>query len=369
MKTNYFKNLDGFRFICFLSVFLFHSFHTGSSTIKNSAIYNAVKIETFNNGNIGVYFFFVLSGFLITYLALIEKNEKGNIHVFKFWMRRILRIWPLYFICLVIGFFLYPILKSYTGETSVETANIYYYISFWSNFDMIKNGLPDASILGALWSIAVEEQFYLIWPIFLYFTPIKKFWIVPSFFIGLSFVFRMYNANYNAIEYHTLSCIGDLSIGALIAWLVFSKTSFISYIERLSISLIYSVYSFAILLFFFRDDLGAFLPSYRIIDRTVFSIIGGFIILEQTFANNSFFKFSNLKRMSSLGKYTYGMYCLQFVGILIVLKTAKIIGVSDSFSKVMLIDPILSLLVIIGLAYLSYHVFEKHFLKLKEKFK
>jgi peptidoglycan/LPS O-acetylase OafA/YrhL len=104
-------------------------------------------------------------------------------------------------------------------------------------------------------------------------------------------------------------------------------------------------------------------------DRTVFSLIGGFIILEQTFANNSFFKFANLKRVSYLGKYTYGMYCLQFVGILIVLKTAKIIGFSDSLSKVMLIDPIFSLLVVIGLAYLSYHVFEKHFLKFKEKFK
>lgn len=369
MKINYFKNLDGFRFICFLSVFLFHSFHTDSSAIKKSAIYNAIKIETFNNGNIGVYFFFVLSGFLITYLALKEKNEKGNIHVFNFWMRRILRIWPLYFICLVIGFFGYPILKSFTGEMSSETANIYYYISFWSNFDIIKNGLPDASILGALWSIAIEEQFYLIWPIFLYFTPIKKFWVIPSFFIVSSIVFRVYNANYNAIEFHTLSCIGDLSIGALIAWLVFSKTSFINYIERLSAPLIYTVYIFTILLFFFRDDLGAFLPSYRLIDRTVFSIIGGFIILEQTFANNSFFKFANLKRISSLGKYTYGMYCLQFVGILIVLKTAKIIGVSDSFSKVMVIDPILSLLVVIGLAYLSYQVIEKHFLKLKENFK
>ena len=369
MKLNYFKNLDGFRFFCFLLVFLFHSFHTDSSAIKNSAIYNAVKIETFNNGNIGVYFFFVLSGFLITYLALQEKNEKGNIHVFKFWMRRILRIWPLYFICLVIGFIGCPLLKSYTGETSLETANIYYYISFWSNFDMIKNGLPDASILGALWSIAVEEQFYLIWPIFLYLTPIKKFWIVPSLFIGLSLVFRIYNTNYNAIEYHTLSCIGDLSIGALIAWLVFSKESFTNYIERLSTPFIYSIYSLLILLFVFRDDLGAFLPSYRIMDRTVFSLIGGFIILEQTFANNSFFKFANLKRVSYLGKYTYGMYCLQFVGILIVLKTAKIIGFLDSLSKVMLFDPIISLLVIIGLAYVSYHVFEKHFLKLKEKFK
>lgn len=369
MKLNYFKNLDGFRFFCFLLVFLFHSFHSDSSAIKNSAIYNAVKIETFNNGNIGVYFFFVLSGFLITYLALQEKKEKGNIHVFKFWMRRILRIWPLYFICLVIGFIGYPLLKSYTGETSLETANIYYYISFWSNFDMIKNGLPDASILGALWSIAVEEQFYLIWPIFLYFTPIKKFWIVPSFFIGLSLVFRMYNTNYNAIEYHTLSCIGDLSIGALIAWLVFSKESFTTYLERLSTPFIYSVYSSFILLFVFRDDLSALLPSFRLIDRTIFSLIGGFIILEQTFAKNSFYKFANLKRISSLGKYTYGMYCLQFVGILIVLKTAKIIGFSDSLSKVMLIDPIFSLLVVIGLAYLSYHVFEKHFLKLKEKFK
>ena len=57
------------------------------------------------------------------------------------------------------------------------------------------------------------------------------------------------------------------------------------------------------------------------------------------------------------------------VGILIVLKTAKIIGFNDSLLKVILIDPFISLLVVIGLAYLSYHVFEKHFLKLKEKFK
>lgn len=369
MKINYFKNLDGFRFICFLLVFLFHSFHTDLKVIKDSTIYTLVKKEICNNGNVGVYFFFVLSGFLITYLALNERLENGTINVLKFWMRRILRIWPLYFVCLIIGFFGFPLLKSISGEINVETANIYYYISFWSNFDLIKNGLPDASILGALWSIAVEEQFYLMWPIFILIMPNKQFWIVPGVFILSSIFFRIYNPSYNVIEYHTLSCMGDLSIGALIAWLIINKPAMVSKIERLSIRMIGSIYLILLFLFVFRDNIAAFCPNYRIVDRTIFSLFGGFIILEQTFAHNSIFKFSNHTYLTALGKYTYGMYSLQFVGILILLKSATYLGYSDTFLKVMVIDPLVSLIVVIGLSYLSYHLFEKHFLKLKEKFK
>lgn len=64
------------------------------------------------------------------------------------------------------------------GQTPNETAHIFYYLTFLNNFDFIKNGLPDSSNLGVLWSIAIEEQFYFIWPIILSFIPIKKMWIV-----------------------------------------------------------------------------------------------------------------------------------------------------------------------------------------------
>ncbi|GIV43810.1 MAG: hypothetical protein KatS3mg035_0933 [Bacteroidia bacterium] len=101
----YFENLDGLRFLCFLSVFFFHSFHTDFDYIKTNYIYHFIKRDLFGNGNLGVNFFFVLSGFLITYLLIEEKKLNGKINILKFWIRRILRIWPLFYLCVIIGFF------------------------------------------------------------------------------------------------------------------------------------------------------------------------------------------------------------------------------------------------------------------------
>src|SRR5215210_6286731 len=104
----FFENLDGLRFFCFLSVFLFHSFHTENPDISSSPVYRLFKHSLFGNGNLGVNFFFVLSGFLITYLLIEEKKLTGKIHIGNFWIRRILRIWPLYFACVLIGFVFFP---------------------------------------------------------------------------------------------------------------------------------------------------------------------------------------------------------------------------------------------------------------------
>ena len=91
-KHLYFENLDGLRFLCFLSVFFFHSFYTEFDEIKNIPLYHFLKRDVFGNGYIGVKFFFVLSGFLITFLLIEEKKLNGQINVKKFWIRRILRI-------------------------------------------------------------------------------------------------------------------------------------------------------------------------------------------------------------------------------------------------------------------------------------
>jgi peptidoglycan/LPS O-acetylase OafA/YrhL len=166
-KKVYFENLDGLRFLCFLSVFFFHSFHTDYASIQSSNLYHFIRRDLFGNGNLGVNFFFVLSGFLITYLLIEEKRLNGQIDIKKFWIRRILRIWPLFYFCVVFGFYIFPFLKTAFGQHPNETASIGYYLTFTNNFDFIKKGLPDASILGVLWSVAIEEQFYFVWPIVL----------------------------------------------------------------------------------------------------------------------------------------------------------------------------------------------------------
>ncbi|MFT5306585.1 MAG: peptidoglycan/LPS O-acetylase OafA/YrhL, partial [Chitinophagales bacterium] len=189
-KRIYFENLDGLRFLCFLSVFFFHSFHTEYEAISGSAIYHFFKVDIFGNGNIGVNFFFVLSGFLITFLLIEEKKLNGQINLKKFWIRRMLRIWPLFYFCVLFGFYIFPILKTMFGQVPNETANIGYYLLFLNNFDFINNGIPDSSMLGLLWSVAIEEQFYLVWPIILFLLPIKRYWMAFVAIIGVSLVFR-----------------------------------------------------------------------------------------------------------------------------------------------------------------------------------
>lgn len=366
-KKVFFPNLDGLRFFCFLSVFFFHSFHTEFQSIKNTSNYIFIKKGLFGNGNIGVNFFFVLSGFLITYLLIEEKNIKGKIDIPKFWLRRILRIWPLYFFCVFFGFVAFPIIKSYFGQVPNETADPIYYITFLNNFDFIHKGLPDSSVLGVLWSIAIEEQFYFIWPILLFILPVKHY---PKIFIAIivgSLIFRAFFMDPMIYEYHTLSCIGDLTIGALGAYFcrIDKFKIWITELKRVYILLVYVIF---FIIFFFREQLFYSNEYIRIVERSFIACIILMIILEQNFSKNSFFKMSKLKFLSKLGTISYGLYCLHFIGILITITLSKKFHLNENIWNVIFLETAVALSITIVISLLSYKFFESPFLKLKEKF-
>lgn len=365
----YFENLDGLRFLCFLSVFFFHSFHTEYDYISNSQVYNFIAKDIFGNGNLGVNFFFVLSGFLITYLLIQEKKLNGQINLKKFWMRRILRIWPLFYFAVVFGFVAFPLLKSAFGQAPNETATPLYYIFFLNNFDLINNGLPDASILSILWSVAIEEQFYFIWPIILFVLPINKYWIAFSVIIISSLVFRALNDTLILHEFHTLSCIGDMAIGAMGAWLIIINEKFrriISNLKSYQISVIYLAF---LGVFFFRDEVLLDNYTIRIFERVIIAFIILLIILEQSYSKKSLFKISNFKAISKLGLITYGLYCLHFIGILTTTTFTNRLGLNTHLWQVLLIDTTLALSITIILSKVSFKFYEKPFLRLKEKFR
>jgi peptidoglycan/LPS O-acetylase OafA/YrhL len=110
----------------------------------------------------------VLSGFLITYLLFVEKETTGVIRIKEFYMRRILRIWPLYFLIFILGFFVLPNFSLFDVRVQSRAFELYY----WENFFLFLFFLPNLAFsmflavpnIGQLWSIGVEEQFYLIWP-------------------------------------------------------------------------------------------------------------------------------------------------------------------------------------------------------------
>ena len=364
----YFENLDGLRFFCFLSVFLFHSFETDDPSIKSNAMFHFIKVSLFGNGFLGVNFFFVLSGFLITYLLIKEKKANNNIHIVNFWIRRILRIWPLYFACVFYGFIIFPYTKILAGGVPSETANLWYYLGFISNFDYIQKGLPDAKGLGVLWSVAIEEQFYLAWPVILSFFRVKRFWVPLLFILSGSLVFRAVNDVPILHEMHTLSCIGDMALGGLGAWLILESASFKNKIQQLPRWSILIIYAAFVVVFLFRDEL--LLSSYtlRVIERLIISSLMLLIILEQCYARHSFYKMGNLKLPTRLGVITYGLYCLHFITISLTLGLTKLAGLNKNIWQVIFLETIMALVITVGVSVLSYRILEKPFLRLKDKF-
>lgn len=362
----YFENLNGLRFVCFVSVFLFHSFHSDFDYIKDNPLYGFVKYGLFKNGNLGVNFFFVLSGFLITFLLLKEREYYGRIDVISFWKRRIFRIWPLFYFCVFFGFVIFPLLKSFFGQVSNETADPIYYITFLNNFDFIRKGLPDASILGVLWSIAIEEQFYVVWPILIYVLPAKLYPYLFALIILISLVSRYFHDSNVFFEYHTLSCMGDLAVGGFGAWLAQSDR-FVLWIKNLKRIWVIALYFIVIFIFFFRDDLFFLTYPIRVVERMMIAIIFLIVILEQNYCDKSLFKMKNMKLFSRLGVITYGLYCLHFIGILTTTTLTSRLGLNIHLWQVVFLETSVALLITLIIGWLSYRYYELPFLKINNR--
>jgi peptidoglycan/LPS O-acetylase OafA/YrhL len=152
----YRPELDVLRFVAFLMVYLTHTIQV----VPGSPHW---VIALSNATGFGVPIFFALSAYLITELLMIEKRRSGTVDLPAFYVRRCLRIWPLYFLLLFLGF---ALSRASSEEISVSALLAYlFFVGNW--YTSFHDFLPHA--IGPLWSIPVEEQFYLFWPIFVRF--------------------------------------------------------------------------------------------------------------------------------------------------------------------------------------------------------
>lgn len=362
-KGVYFPNLDGLRFFCFLSVFLYHSFYTTDKALMATPAYHSVKYFLFANGNLGVNFFFVLSGFLITYLLLNERRETGKIDLPRFYLRRVLRIWPLFFLCIGIGFIVYPLIK----PGMHETADWRMYVSFLNNFDVIHRGLPASSMLCVLWSVAIEEQFYLVWPVLLAVCPRRYYGWLFALIIGGSAVFRgLFAGNYAMQEFHTLSAISDMAIGGAAAWLSFEPPAFLVRLKTVNRFFIVALYAAVITVYLWREQLFPGVGG-AVAGRAVIALLFALVICEQNGAEHSLFKLSSLRTITRLGIITYGMYCLHTIAVLLVPRITSHFFANAGMG-VLWLNALLALLLTIVISALSYRLYERPFLRLKKKF-
>jgi peptidoglycan/LPS O-acetylase OafA/YrhL len=158
-----------------------------------------------------------------------------------------------------------------------------------------------------------------------------------------------------------------MAIGALGAWLMIVSQKFKTFIENLSRVQIATIFILFFIIYFFRAQLLYSSHEVRIFERLFIAIVIILIILEQSFAKNSFFKMSQFKTISKLGIITYGLYCLHFIGILVTLTITRKLAINTHLWQVLIIDTTLSFALSILIGKLSYKYFETPFLKLKEK--
>lgn len=375
-KKQYFESLDGLRTLSFLFVFFSHAFVSELvNSLPSSNIFsNIATTFFFRSGGEGVSIFFVISGFLISYLLFKEESLTGVISLKKFYLRRVFRIWPLFYLVVLYALFLYPLLTKIIGIEHVQNGSILLNLLCLNNFDLLNlvqnNNVGFNPQLQITWSVAIEEQFYLIWPlIFMAIRTIKlRNFIFPLFLI-LSFVFRMLNHDNHMVNYfHTFAVFGDLVLGGWIGFLVFYNDSFRKIFVNMRNNLRSVFYIIGILIFSCRPYLME-LIEYDFLFRYITIIFYSFVILDQCFNKSNWLKLSNLKILTSLGKYTYGLYLLHPIAILFLKHVFDFYNLNYFNSwYVAILLCVVSFIFTLLMAILSYKYFESYFLKIKSKY-
>jgi peptidoglycan/LPS O-acetylase OafA/YrhL len=189
--------------------------------LHNSDRYSSLHLHLVSdNGWMGVDLFFVLSGFLITGILLDTKQSEGYFR--NFYARRCLRIWPLYYSLLLFMFVIVPLVRPSEAHAVFEARSSpwWAYPIFLQNF-LIPIPTMATGALGVTWSLAVEEQFYLVWPLVVRFCTQAQLRAIAIAVICISPVLRFYLSLHQVIIYSNTFCrLDGLMAGALLALVI-----------------------------------------------------------------------------------------------------------------------------------------------------
>lgn len=367
MSKIYFKGLNGIRFIAAFLVILHHIEFLKSC--YNFPHYD--DLAFFQAGVQGVFCFFVLSGFLITYLLLEEERDMGKININNFYIRRILRIWPLYYLMVIIGLFIAPLfipdsyfLKDWNKD-------------FWERLGLYVIFLPNFSYVfykfalyaSHLWSIGVEEQFYVIWPVLLKKTRnvlMPTLIVIVFIFTFLKLVLLYINTHFfpsTAFTHLTSALItlkfNYMAIGAIGAVMYYQKERYQRILTIIFSKIIQCItYLLLIILLFYG------FPEFylnEIVTGSMFLIA----ILNVSLNPNSILKLEN-PVLNYLGKISYGIYVYHMIIIGICIKLWYFVFPINNSIVLFLLMYVCSIGLTILIATLSYKYLETPFLKLKD---
>ncbi|MFT3949706.1 MAG: acyltransferase [Agriterribacter sp.] len=366
-KQIFFPGLNGLRFFAALFVLVTHL-----ELFKHLNGYpnNWSSPVILSLGSIGVDLFFVLSGFLITYLLLIEKDSTAKILLKQFYIRRILRIWPLYFFIVFLTFLIIPLFPVFPFSQGVRAnyfEKLILYILMLPNVALAL--FPGISYATMAWSVGVEEQFYLFWPLLIKKTKRLMFVIlsVVIFFSVLKFI-MFFLIHWHATKDFTkwkdlivMTRIECMTLGGLGAYMLFYK-------KCTWLNVIYSpLYQWVCFLGFIPATYILIWLNLDDIKHWVYSLLFLGIILNVA-SNPKVVINLETPVLNKLGKISYGIYMYQYFAIVISL---SIIKQFISVSNIFLFNIIyygMSFVITILISQLSYTFLELRFIKMKPKF-
>jgi len=353
--SGYIPALDGLRFIAFFLVYMHHSFYTR---------YDALSVF---QGNMwfGVELFFLLSGYLITRLLLAEKRDTGTISWKRYGMRRILRIWPLYFVMVL--------LFSATGWFNYEDNYLPHFLSFitfTNNIHSAFSGWPNTPVISPLWTISSEEQFYLTLPLLAgaavasrrYFAAIALAWLTVALVFRVVLVLE--GVPYPAIWVFTPAKPEALLAG--VAFAVFEKELLAFRFKWLAMALIAAV---SIWILFFTGLLWEpglhqtwlYFGSAGLALAMLWAVLSAPLIAAPL----------AWKPIAYLGRISFGLYVFHRLSMYLSLKLIpqiydRDLALTDTWIWTQ--GFVIVFVATVGFAALSYQFLEKPFLKLKTRF-
>lgn len=344
--------LDGLRAFAILIVLVGHSSH-------GIAILGALEEYAF----LGVDLFFVLSGFLITGILLDQKGTKS--YFLNFYARRGLRIWPLYYAFLVLVFVLGP----HIPGTPVLPSNIRweYFAAYLQNVAFNTRGEMGSFTLAITWSLAIEEQFYLIWPMVVHVTGRRTFRNVAISVLFLSALYRLVMfATGNPSFIKTLARADELAIGALIAYWLRSPDFCWGNLRKLSAAMVLLGCCGTVAL--------QFLPvAKELFECSVYAAgfggLLGFALCELD-QSTAYGRILSTPGLRYIGKISYGLYLLHPVAFRMFRATPIYRGILTLDNQVLRKSLVLAgfWIVVLATASASWYLFEQPILRLKSKF-
>jgi peptidoglycan/LPS O-acetylase OafA/YrhL len=362
MKKIHFPGLNGVRFIAALLVIIDHTelfkSYLGMPTLWANS-YSAYL------GAFGVSIFFVLSGFLITYL-LLEEQKEAPIQIKHFYIRRVLRIWPLYYLIVVLGFFIVPHIgflqvPTYSAGMGDSLGRFLLFAGLSANVAFVY--LPTIAFANILWSVAVEEQFYLIWPHVVKFKR-TLLWIMLLLLVGylaLKFFAGEVDSKFEELVIRTR--FSSMIIGGIGAYLLFHQSSILNFVYNRFLQL--GLIGLFVLLL---SNTLEFKSFAWIQDELISLVLCGLII--NIASNRQSLVHLENPVFSYFGKLSYGLYVYHLFAVVLTLKLLpeflplKVLPIWVAYT--LTLGSIL--LLTTGISHLSYVYFESYFLRKKARF-